>query len=171
MRGTTSIYYKNDSTTNNNIKSQTTSHKSRKPKANIAEMAKEAFPLHYLVWNNQYQELDRELQTKQVNYVFFTWFIASIGDVCLYKGVCALIWCVLQHDVEQLDPRARTPLELSVCLGHLESTHVLLRHNADPTHCNTQGWTGVLHVINRCHVICFVEHKIRLNLITYEIKS
>lgn len=29
-------------------------------------MAQEAFPLHYLVWNNQYQELDRELQSNQV---------------------------------------------------------------------------------------------------------
>uniref|UniRef100_A0AAX7VIQ1 Ankyrin repeat domain-containing protein n=1 Tax=Astatotilapia calliptera TaxID=8154 RepID=A0AAX7VIQ1_ASTCA len=72
-------------------------------------MAQEAFPLHYLVWNNQYLELDRELQKKE--------------------------------DLERLDPRGRTPLELAVCLGHLESTRVLLRHSADPTHCNAQGWT------------------------------
>lgn len=32
-------------------------------------MAEEAFPLHYLVWNNQFQELDRELQKKQVHGV------------------------------------------------------------------------------------------------------
>lgn len=31
------------------------------------KMAQEAFPLHYLVWNNQYLELDRELKKKQVN--------------------------------------------------------------------------------------------------------
>uniref|UniRef100_A0AAX7SEE9 Ankyrin repeat domain-containing protein n=1 Tax=Astatotilapia calliptera TaxID=8154 RepID=A0AAX7SEE9_ASTCA len=73
-------------------------------------MAQEAFPLHYLVWNNQYLELDRELQKKE-------------------------------QDLERLDPRGRTPLELAVCLGHLESTRVLLRHSADPTHCNAQGWT------------------------------
>uniref|UniRef100_A0A4W6DIA8 Ankyrin repeat domain 13D n=1 Tax=Lates calcarifer TaxID=8187 RepID=A0A4W6DIA8_LATCA len=73
-------------------------------------MAHEAFPLHFLVWNNQYLELDRELQKKE-------------------------------QDVERLDPRGRTPLELAVCLGHLESTRVLLRHSADPTHCNAQGWT------------------------------
>uniref|UniRef100_A0A7N8XNK8 Ankyrin repeat domain 13 family, member D n=1 Tax=Mastacembelus armatus TaxID=205130 RepID=A0A7N8XNK8_9TELE len=64
------------------------------------------YPLHFLVWNNQYLELDRELQKK-----------------------------------ERLDPRGRTPLELAVCLGHLESTRVLLRHSADPTHSNAQGWT------------------------------
>uniref|UniRef100_A0A671VR48 Ankyrin repeat domain 13D n=1 Tax=Sparus aurata TaxID=8175 RepID=A0A671VR48_SPAAU len=69
-------------------------------------MAEEAFPLHLLVWNNQYLELDRELQKN-----------------------------------ERLDPRGRTPLELAVCLGHLESTRVLLRHSSDPTHCTTQGWT------------------------------
>ncbi|KAL3973111.1 NLR family CARD domain-containing protein 3 [Sarotherodon galilaeus] len=73
-------------------------------------MAQEAFPLHYLVWNNQYLELDRELQKKE-------------------------------QDLGRLDPRGRTPLELAVCLGHLESTRVLLRHSADPTHCNAQGWT------------------------------
>ncbi|CAG04792.1 unnamed protein product [Tetraodon nigroviridis] len=74
-------------------------------------MAQEAFPLHFLVWNNQYLELDRELQKKE-------------------------------QDVGRLDPRGRTPLELAVCLGHLESTRVLLRHSSDPTHCNAQGWTS-----------------------------
>ncbi|XP_059372373.1 ankyrin repeat domain-containing protein 13D [Carassius carassius] len=80
-------------------------------------MAEEAFPLHYLVWNNQFLELDRELQKKQ-------------------------------HDMERLDPRGRTPLELSVCLGHLESTRVLLRHSADPTHSNTQGWTVLQEAVS-----------------------
>lgn len=38
-------------------------------------MAQEAFPLHYLVWNNQYLELDRELQKKEVrlDFVFWSW--------------------------------------------------------------------------------------------------
>uniref|UniRef100_A0A4W5QDD0 Ankyrin repeat domain 13D n=1 Tax=Hucho hucho TaxID=62062 RepID=A0A4W5QDD0_9TELE len=73
-------------------------------------MAQEAFPLHFLVWNNQHIELERELlQNKDT--------------------------------VERLDPRGRTALELAVCLGHLESTRVLLRHCADPTHCNAQSWT------------------------------
>lgn len=44
--------------------------------------------------------------------------------------------------MERLDPRGRTPLELAVCLGHLESTRVLLRYSADPTHCNAQSWTS-----------------------------
>ncbi|XP_054454217.1 ankyrin repeat domain-containing protein 13D [Anoplopoma fimbria] len=73
-------------------------------------MALEAFPLHALVWSNQYLELDLELQKKE-------------------------------QDMESLDPRGRTPLELAVCLGHLESTRVLLRHTADTTHNNSQGWT------------------------------
>ena len=31
-------------------------------------MAQEAFPLHLLVWNNQYLELDRELQKSEVHF-------------------------------------------------------------------------------------------------------
>eukprot|EP00066_Takifugu_rubripes_P005923 XP_003970319.1 PREDICTED: ankyrin repeat domain-containing protein 13D [Takifugu rubripes] len=80
-------------------------------------MAQEAFPLHFLVWNNQYLELDRELQKKE-------------------------------QDMERLDPRGRTPLELAVCLGHLESTRVLLKHSSDPTHCNTQGWTVLQEAVS-----------------------
>uniref|UniRef100_A0A8C6NJP5 Ankyrin repeat domain 13D n=1 Tax=Nothobranchius furzeri TaxID=105023 RepID=A0A8C6NJP5_NOTFU len=81
-------------------------------------MALEAFPLHLLVWNNQYLELDRELQKKEVKWE------------------------------KLLDPRGRTPLELAVCLGHLESTRVLLRHTADPTHCTTQGWTVLQEAVS-----------------------
>uniref|UniRef100_A0A8C7T600 Ankyrin repeat domain 13 family, member D n=1 Tax=Oncorhynchus mykiss TaxID=8022 RepID=A0A8C7T600_ONCMY len=76
-------------------------------------MAQEAFPFHFLVWNNQY--LDAVLP---------------------------------QENVDRLDPRGRTPLELAVCLGHLESTRVLLRHSADPTHCNAQSWTVLQEAVS-----------------------
>lgn len=66
--------------------------------------------------------------------------------------------CVLdmQQDVDRLDPRGRTPLELSVCLGHLESTRVLLRYSADPTHCNAQGWTSECFKLLRL-LLCFMS--------------
>uniref|UniRef100_A0A8C7T3S3 Ankyrin repeat domain 13 family, member D n=1 Tax=Oncorhynchus mykiss TaxID=8022 RepID=A0A8C7T3S3_ONCMY len=76
-----------------------------------------AFPFHFLVWNNQYLELERQLQKNEEN-------------------------------VDRLDPRGRTPLELAVCLGHLESTRVLLRHSADPTHCNAQSWTVLQEAVS-----------------------
>uniref|UniRef100_A0A673ZWL9 Ankyrin repeat domain 13D n=1 Tax=Salmo trutta TaxID=8032 RepID=A0A673ZWL9_SALTR len=79
-------------------------------------MAQEAFPFHFLVWNNQYLELERQLQKNE--------------------------------NVDRLDPRGRTPLELAVCLGHLESTRVLLRHSADPTHCNAQSWTVLQEAVS-----------------------
>lgn len=66
----------------------------------------------------------------------FRWVALHCADASLSPG------SVPQQDVERLDPRGRTPLELAVCLGHLESTRVLLRHSSDPTHCNTQGWTS-----------------------------
>lgn len=49
----------------------------------------------------------------------------------------------LQHDLEMLDPRGRTPLELAVSLGNLESARVLLRHNASVGQENVHGWTGM----------------------------
>uniref|UniRef100_A0A8C7T8W2 Ankyrin repeat domain 13 family, member D n=1 Tax=Oncorhynchus mykiss TaxID=8022 RepID=A0A8C7T8W2_ONCMY len=79
-------------------------------------MAQEAFPFHFLVWNNQYLELERAV--------------------------------LPQENVDRLDPRGRTPLELAVCLGHLESTRVLLRHSADPTHCNAQSWTVLQEAVS-----------------------
>ncbi|KAM4708576.1 ankyrin repeat domain-containing protein 13A [Discoglossus pictus] len=69
------------------------------------------YPLHLLVWNNDYRALEREMEGK---------------------------------DIEELDPRGRTPLHLAVSLGHLESARVLLRHKADVTKENREGWT-VLH--------------------------
>ncbi|KAG8455731.1 hypothetical protein GDO86_001788 [Hymenochirus boettgeri] len=71
----------------------------------------ENYPLHALVWINDFRVLEEELQGK---------------------------------DIEQLDPRNRTPLHLAVSLGHLESARVLLRHKADVTKENGDGWT-VLH--------------------------
>lgn len=41
-------------------------------------MAQEAFPLHLLVWNNQYLELDRELQKKEVKGANV--FISQLAD-------------------------------------------------------------------------------------------
>ncbi|XP_018415964.1 PREDICTED: ankyrin repeat domain-containing protein 13A [Nanorana parkeri] len=69
------------------------------------------YPLHALVWNNDFLTLERELQGK---------------------------------DIEELDPRGRSPLHLAVSLGHLETARVLLRHKADVTKENKDGWT-VLH--------------------------
>ncbi|GFO07626.1 ankyrin repeat domain-containing protein 13b [Plakobranchus ocellatus] len=47
-------------------------------------------------------------------------------------------------DIEKLDPRGRTPLHLSVTLGHLETTRVLLRHGAN-ANAENQGYWSVLH--------------------------
>lgn len=75
--------------------------------------------------------------------MFFLFFILTDAFVMSHCIALTLLVCsVPQQDVERLDPRGRTPLELAVCLGHLESTRVLLRHSADPTHCNAQGWTS-----------------------------
>ncbi|KAM6073713.1 ankyrin repeat domain-containing protein 13D isoform 2-T2 [Chlamydotis macqueenii] len=52
------------------------------------------------------------------------------------------------HDVELPDPRGRTPLELAVSLGHLESARVLLRHNANVGRENANGWTVLQEAVS-----------------------
>lgn len=56
----------------------------------LTDMAHETFPLHSLVWNNQYLELDRELQTKEVDglNVFYLFigggFLRCVSFVALH---------------------------------------------------------------------------------------
>ncbi|XP_021511873.1 ankyrin repeat domain-containing protein 13D isoform X3 [Meriones unguiculatus] len=53
-----------------------------------------------------------------------------------------------QHDIEQEDPRGRTPLELAVSLGNLESVRVLLRHNANVGRESHQGWAVLQEAVS-----------------------
>ncbi|XP_076855233.1 ankyrin repeat domain-containing protein 13A [Brachyhypopomus gauderio] len=75
----------------------------------------EKFPLHRLVWRNDYRRLDGELHT---------------------------------NDIEEVDPRGRTPLHLAVSLGHLESVRVLLRHGAQVTKENAKNWTVLQEAVS-----------------------
>ncbi|RUS84808.1 hypothetical protein EGW08_007423 [Elysia chlorotica] len=47
-------------------------------------------------------------------------------------------------DIEKVDPRGRTPLHLSVSLGHLESARVLLKYGAN-ANAENKGYWSVLH--------------------------
>lgn len=77
------------------------------------------------------------------NFPLYTKFDLSHTFPCF-----DIIYTVLQtpvftsQNVEALDPRGRTLLHLAVSLGHLESARVLLRHKADVTKENREGWTG-----------------------------
>ncbi|XP_066510466.1 ankyrin repeat domain-containing protein 13A-like isoform X2 [Hoplias malabaricus] len=73
------------------------------------------FPLHCLVWENDYRNLENEL---------------------------------LMHNIEEVDPRGRTPLHLAVSLGHLESVRVLLRHGAQVTKENAKNWTVLQEAVS-----------------------
>uniref|UniRef100_A0A8C3TGN0 Ankyrin repeat domain 13D n=1 Tax=Chelydra serpentina TaxID=8475 RepID=A0A8C3TGN0_CHESE len=53
-----------------------------------------------------------------------------------------------QHNIELIDPRGRTPLELAVSLGNLESARVLLRHNANVGRENANGWTVLQEAVS-----------------------
>uniref|UniRef100_H9GIV8 Ankyrin repeat domain 13B n=1 Tax=Anolis carolinensis TaxID=28377 RepID=H9GIV8_ANOCA len=51
-------------------------------------------------------------------------------------------------DIEQLDPRGRTPLHLATTLGHLECARILLRHGADVAKENQSGWTVLQEAVS-----------------------
>uniref|UniRef100_A0A803TUQ6 Ankyrin repeat domain 13B n=1 Tax=Anolis carolinensis TaxID=28377 RepID=A0A803TUQ6_ANOCA len=53
-----------------------------------------------------------------------------------------------QADIEQLDPRGRTPLHLATTLGHLECARILLRHGADVAKENQSGWTVLQEAVS-----------------------
>uniref|UniRef100_A0A673FUK4 Uncharacterized protein n=1 Tax=Sinocyclocheilus rhinocerous TaxID=307959 RepID=A0A673FUK4_9TELE len=53
-----------------------------------------------------------------------------------------------QSNIEEVDPRGRTPLHLAVSLGHLESVRVLLRHGADVSKENDKNWTVLQEAVS-----------------------
>ena len=85
-------------------------------------------------------------------------YVNHFKNVCSYKisvfltfsqskvCKCALSpsqsYSFYQSDIERIDPRGRTPLHLSVTLGHLESARVLLRHGANANAENKGYWSG-----------------------------
>ncbi|KAK2177810.1 hypothetical protein NP493_577g01046 [Ridgeia piscesae] len=86
---------------------------------------KHNFPIHWLVWHNEYHRVDEELKS------------GGVSDSRLKS-----------YDVEIQDPRGRTPLHLAVTLGHLECTRVLLRHGANANAENSKYWTVVQEAIS-----------------------
>ncbi|KAI0238318.1 Ankyrin repeat domain-containing protein 13B [Lamellibrachia satsuma] len=90
---------------------------------------KHNFPIHWLVWHNDYQKLDDELKSGGVS-------ASQVKTVAV------------PYEIESQDPRGRTPLHLAVTLGHLECTRVLLRHGANANAENSKYWTVVQEAIS-----------------------
>uniref|UniRef100_A0ACB8FZX6 Ankyrin repeat domain-containing protein 13A n=1 Tax=Sphaerodactylus townsendi TaxID=933632 RepID=A0ACB8FZX6_9SAUR len=90
------------------------------------------FPLHALVWHNDHRQLAKVLQKQ------------TYSNNTVERFLRLVVKDLPKQDVEQRDPRGRTPLHLAVSLGYIESAKVLLGHKADVTKENSSGWT-VLH--------------------------
>ncbi|CAH2048235.1 unnamed protein product, partial [Iphiclides podalirius] len=80
---------------------------------NAQDVAKR-YPIHWLVWNNEHEELKNSLEANK-----FT-----------------------KEDLELRDPRGRTPLLLAVTLGRIEAVEALIEAGAD-VNCEKDGWTAV----------------------------
>ncbi|XP_075977875.1 ankyrin repeat domain-containing protein 13B isoform X2 [Anticarsia gemmatalis] len=72
------------------------------------------YPIHWLVWNNQHEELKNALGANKYT----------------------------QDEIEAKDCRGRTPLLLAVTLGHIDSVRALIDAGAD-VNCEKDGWTAV----------------------------
>ncbi|XP_032517616.2 ankyrin repeat domain-containing protein 13D isoform X1 [Danaus plexippus] len=79
-----------------------------------SEEVSNRYPIHWLVWNNNHNELKNALEANK-----FT-----------------------SEDIERKDPRGRTPLLLAVTLGHIECVQALINVDAD-VNCEKDGWTAV----------------------------
>ncbi|XP_063812019.1 ankyrin repeat domain-containing protein 13B isoform X3 [Pseudophryne corroboree] len=53
-----------------------------------------------------------------------------------------------QDQIEQVDPRGRTPLHLATTLGYLDCARVLLNHGADVSKENRNGWTVLQEAVS-----------------------
>ncbi|XP_078713764.1 ankyrin repeat domain-containing protein 13B-like [Lampetra fluviatilis] len=53
-----------------------------------------------------------------------------------------------RHDVEEVDPRGRTPLHLAVTLGHIGCARLLLKHGANVAVENRQGWSVLQEAVS-----------------------
>ncbi|ELU00132.1 hypothetical protein CAPTEDRAFT_220273 [Capitella teleta] len=78
----------------------------------------EAFPLHWLVWHNEFRQLE-DLLTKEQP----------------------------PEELEKVDPRGRSPLHLAVALGHVETVKVLLKHGASANAENSRYWAVVQEAV------------------------
>ncbi|XP_063306101.1 ankyrin repeat domain-containing protein 13B isoform X2 [Pelobates fuscus] len=105
------------------------------------------YPLHYLVWHNKYRELEKELSDKQLprNKQDHPRFSNPLVDV--FKPVIESFE-ISQEQLEQVDPRGRTPLHLATTLGHIECARVLLNHGADVSKENRSGWTVLQEAVS-----------------------
>ena len=56
--------------------------------------------------------------------------------------VCMSLYFWMQHDIELVDPRGRTPLHLAVTLGRTKCVETLLAHKADSLAVNRHHWAG-----------------------------
>lgn len=54
------------------------------------------------------------------------------------NGNCFFL-CV-KDQIERLDPRNRTPIQLAVCLGRLEAARILAQNDADCCVVSKDGW-------------------------------
>ncbi|CAG9786526.1 unnamed protein product [Diatraea saccharalis] len=79
-----------------------------------ADEVAQRYPIHWLVWNNQHEELKKLLEANKYS----------------------------TEDLEAKDPRGRTPLLLAVTLGHTDAVRALLDAGAD-VNCEKDGWTAV----------------------------
>uniref|UniRef100_A0A8C4LNU8 Ankyrin repeat domain 13B n=1 Tax=Equus asinus TaxID=9793 RepID=A0A8C4LNU8_EQUAS len=125
------------------------------------------YPLHYLVWHNRHRELEKEVRAGQKapqrpsrGQAWRCWPAEEGDGMAGFRAGAPVISFLPKVgspgyglspqlvDIEQLDPRGRTPLHLATTLGHLECARVLLAHGADVGRENRSGWTVLQEAVS-----------------------
>lgn len=82
------------------------------------EDIKKEFPIHLLVWHNDYEELKKYLEGADT-----------------------------EVEIDKKDVRGRSPLMLAVTLGHLEAAKLLMEKGANVNIVNNEGWNVVQEAV------------------------
>ncbi len=89
-----------------------------------------------------HQYFESEMIYSRSGSYLWNLFRSGTGSEFLLNKFLLLFTDPVDVDAQTRDPQGRTPLMLAVCLGHLDSSKLLIEAGAN-VNTETEGWTVV----------------------------